>query len=192
MSTLRLTDVSLFTKQGLAILNQPFSLTVEPGQWVRLFGHNGSGKSTLLKAIAGTHTNTSGMIAPSLDSTSLAYLPQQHELKFDWPLSLRDVAGLFKAPTQTPLLLELNLDRLWNDASGGEKQRLLLALTLTKKDTKLLLLDEPFNHLDQRYRQILIESLVAYRTNNPQISAIVVDHQNLLPTQFYSLERGLE
>ena len=68
--------------------------------------------------------------------------------------------------------------------SGGETQLLLLARSLTQ-EPKLLLLDEPMNHLDLKHRRDMLDLLLRWRadgktavltTHNPETAAQLADH----------------
>jgi iron complex transport system ATP-binding protein len=68
--------------------------------------------------------------------------------------------------------------------SGGETQLLLLARSLTQ-EPKLLLLDEPMNHLDLKHRKGMLELLLDWRaagktsvltTHNPETAALLADY----------------
>jgi ABC-type Mn2+/Zn2+ transport system ATPase subunit len=136
-------------------LLQTLSFDLHGGQILCLKGVNGSGKSTFLKqlflALSESRTRSPGLELRS--SLRFAYLPQSLNREFFVPLSLKEVATLANSGGQLSSehqeLLPESLQRtLWNLASGGERQRSVLAQTLGKP-YDLYLLDEPFNHLDQ-------------------------------------------
>ncbi|MNT42241.1 putative ABC transporter ATP-binding protein [compost metagenome] len=73
----------------------------------------------------------------------------------------------------------MDLSKLWNTASGGERQKVLLSALLAKKP-KILILDEPFNHVDRDSALQLEESLQNYLQENPQSAMIMVSHRALV------------
>ncbi len=139
-------------------LFEPIDWSLGPGELWVLRGPNGVGKSTLLKIFLGLHPHFTGQWDCSLSPSEKVYLPQITQPHLAWPITLGEVLAL-EAPedsTLTAKALELKLitpellKRPWAGASGGERQRLLLVKSLLQPGGKLLLLDEPFNHLDER------------------------------------------
>jgi ABC-type Mn2+/Zn2+ transport system ATPase subunit len=146
------------------------SLQVPCGVCLALVGSNGAGKSTLLKAIAGLVPRSSGDIwlygrPPGTCHHRLAYLPQQHQLDWRFPISVRrlvltgryvhlgwlrrpgrrDVALMWEALERLGLIALA--ERQIGQLSGGQQQRVLLARALVQ-EADLLLLDEPLNAVD--------------------------------------------
>jgi ATPase subunit of ABC transporter with duplicated ATPase domains len=74
------------------------------------------------------------------------------------------------------LLKNLDLTKKWNTASGGERQKVLLAAALLKNPV-LLVLDEPFNHVDKDSSLELETSLQEYLISHPQSSLMIVSHR---------------
>lgn len=143
------------------------SFVVSPGEIVSVVGPNGAGKTTLLKALGGS-------AAKMAASPSVAVVPQT--LPADLHIVARDFVMLgrtahlsaWRAPSRAD---EEAVDRALSavdatdlagrrmDAvSGGERQRLALALALAT-EAPCLLLDEPVAHLDFRRRDELFALL---------------------------------
>ena len=136
-----------------------------PGSLTAIVGPNGSGKSTLLKAIAGLLTPIGGRC--STDRRALAYLPQVSEMDRAFPARVRDLVslGLWRrrgllgrhGPQDRArvrdALAQVGLEgfgaRPLDSLSGGQLQRALFARVLVQ-DAPLILLDEPFNAVDDR------------------------------------------
>ena len=147
---------------GAAPVLTSFSYEFSAGGFYGLYGANGSGKSTLLKLITGELKPGSGIVSPVYKTMeerarNIGFMEQQCPEQI--PLSVREVVELGRYPWRKsgksfsvePILEQLNLtalqDRPYNNLSGGEKQRVMLARVLAQ-DTPILLLDEPFSSLD--------------------------------------------
>ena len=136
-----------------------------------LVGLNGSGKTTLLRALlkevdcAGEIHFHCGHDHTHPNPRHVGYVPQKLRLESSMPLSVRDLLGVamqrrpiflgFRAPVRhlmpkmlagvgaSPALLDRPVEKI----SGGELQRVLLALAL-EPEPELLLLDEPAAGID--------------------------------------------
>ena len=135
------------------------------GSLTAIVGPNGSGKSTLLKTIVGLLAPMGGQCAT--DRSRIAYLPQLSELDRSFPARVLDLVrlglwqqrgllGRHRAEDRarvTDALAEVGLDgfahRPLDSLSGGQLQRVLFARVLVQ-DAPLILLDEPFNAVDDR------------------------------------------
>ena len=133
------------------------SLSVGEGERVAIVGPNGAGKTTLLKELAKAGT-----------SSMVAVLPQ--DIPPDLPLEARDYVMLgrtrFLSPWRRPSdedeesvsrALEMVgaselAGRRMDEISGGERQRLALAMALAS-GAEVLLMDEPVSHLDLRRKR---------------------------------------
>lgn len=172
---LRASQLQAFTKEGKALSPQ-VNFEITSGEVLFLLGDNGAGKSTLLKSLLKLHTNIKGKIEFFVNTDEVQYLPQLGTLQFHIPLALQD---LLPANCNSPLLKNLDLSKLWNTASGGERQKVLLAALLAKRP-RILVLDEPFNHVDRESALRLEESLQDYLKENPQSAMIMVSHRALV------------
>jgi ATP-binding cassette subfamily F protein 3 len=157
---------------GRAILER-VNLTLAPGARVAILGRNGAGKSTYMKLLAGELPALAGSRTEARD-LSIGYFAQ-HQLEQlnvkESPLdNLRRVgAELASRATEQQLRdflggFGFRGDRVFEPVapfSGGEKARLVLALTAYLRPN-LLLLDEPTNHLDLEMRQALAVALQDY------------------------------
>lgn len=136
------------------------------GSLTAIVGPNGSGKSTLLKVLAGLLAPMSGECRRQAGQT-LAYLPQLSELDRAFPARVFDLVrlglwqrrgllGWHRAPDHariTKALAQVGLQgfdrRPLSSLSGGQLQRALFARVLVQ-DSSLILLDEPFNAIDDK------------------------------------------
>lgn len=146
---LKLKDHKNLTKSQINLGS--VDLELKEGHAIILRGPNGSGKSTLLNHIArqGDHFH-------SLKPNEVSFLPQALNREFFVPITLGELA-CGETRYSDDHLGNRVLDvfpktlhsLLWNNASGGERQRALLAYALSRPKVRLAILDEPLNHLDQ-------------------------------------------
>ncbi|OED44042.1 hypothetical protein AB833_02415 [Chromatiales bacterium (ex Bugula neritina AB1)] len=144
------------------------NIDLEAGQFLLLTGPNGAGKSTLIEIILGMRPLDSGFVHLQVPEPAISYLPQMQDTQTHMPFSLRDVLQVSVDRTVDDdeitgfnLLTSEHLDLGWNNASGGEKRRTLLT-SIFLQEPELIVLDEPFNHLDTDSRQIMASSLGSY------------------------------
>ena len=144
-------------------------LAVEKGERIALVGANGAGKSTLMRVLAGTEPPRAGERSEG-HNLSLAYFAQDQAkvlapertvleeittaAPFDMVPRVRDILGSF-------LFSGDDVQKKVAVLSGGERNRLALAILLLRP-ANLLLLDEPTNHLDLQSKEVLLESLKSY------------------------------
>ena len=162
--------------EGKQIL-QDVAVTVEPGTLTGLIGPNGSGKSSLLRCIYRAVRPDSGTI--TLDGDDIWRLNSREaaqriavvlqEYPSDFQFTVGEMVSMGRNPhkgmfdrdtTEDRAIIREALARVglaglshrnFNTLSGGEKQRMLIARTLTQQ-ARFLVLDEPTNHLDIRYQ----------------------------------------
>lgn len=200
---LRLDGVA-FTYPGGAGVSG-LDIAIAPGEAVALIGPNGAGKSTLLKGVLGLVPQTAGRMSFADGAAAAAqrpvhapngmvgFLPQSVELDTDFPINLEQVVmqgrfrslGLFRWPGAADraavrdALATVGLGALakrrFGELSGGQRQRGLLARALAS-EPRLLLLDEPFNGLDQPNRDALIDTI---RTLKQRGVAVLVSTHDL-------------
>ena len=150
-----------FSYSSVSVLKS-FSYEFTAGKFYGIFGANGCGKSTLLKLITGELKPDTGNVQPEYKTIeerarTIGFMEQQCPEQI--PLNVREVVELGRYPWRKsgqlfsiePILEQLNLTALqkrsYNELSGGEKQRVMLARVLAQ-NTPVLLLDEPFSSLD--------------------------------------------
>jgi ABC-type Mn2+/Zn2+ transport system ATPase subunit len=167
---LSLRNVSYSTPDGRN-LGTDVNIELEAGQILLLTGPNGSGKSTLLEIILGMRAPDSGSVHLQVPEPAVSYLPQMQDTQTHMPFSLRDVLQVSintdvddDEITGYELLTNKHLDLGWNTASGGEKRRTLLTRIFLQKP-ELIVLDEPFNHLDHDSRIVMVSSLTRFVTS---------------------------
>lgn len=190
---LRVAGASFAYAQAPALTGIDFDL--HAGEAVALIGPNGSGKSTLLKGILGLIHRTEGTVEVLGHTTapagSVGYVPQTDELDPEFPVNLEQVVmmgryrelGWLRLPgskdrravaaaLETVGLLQLAKTR-FGELSGGQQQRGLLARAVAA-GPRLLLLDEPFNGLDQSNRDALVGTVERLKADG--VAVLVSTH----------------
>ncbi len=183
MSDLLLHCAQLELHQPDGFVLGPLSLQLKAGKMYGLLGANGAGKSTLLQLLAGLKKPDRGEINLKKQDLSaytatararlLAFLSQQQAptemtVRQLLHLGLLPHKALWQRDNQSDrasidrVLVETGLsqqaDILLSHLSGGEQQRAHLARVLVQQ-ARLLLLDEPVNHLDIRFQHQLLATL---------------------------------
>ncbi len=179
---------------------QSISFTLTPGKFYGLLGRNGSGKTTLIHCLNRTRDPNGGTIAiggkdiatlsPKTLAGQVSLVPQEHVDVF--PFTVLDMVVMGRAPhlgliqrpgvedyeTATQALESLNAghlaDKNFNRISGGERQISLLARALAQS-TKIILLDEPCNHLDFN-NQFRLLSTISALCHNRGITVLAAMH----------------
>ena len=183
-------DLKYGTPEG-KILAERLSFTVSPGDLWLIGGPNGSGKSTLLRILLGDRS-LGGTLAIDPRPREIAVLPQLQNNEFHLPLTLRDVLEIaLKRRVTTEEADEHHLELAWNTASGGERKRTLLT-RLLMQSPRLLILDEPMNHLDNLSRKKVLGAVLRFLEGSGARAVIMVSHEKSLEgfqDQFRSLKR---
>jgi ATP-binding cassette subfamily F protein 3 len=165
---LRLEGASAGYLAGQPILRN-LDLRIDNDDRIALLGQNGNGKSTFAKLIAGRLKPLSGHLLGA-QKVEVGYFAQ-HQLDDLNPIGTPYDYMLALMPEATEAQRRGKLgafgfgagkaDTKCQNLSGGEKARLLLALTAFHAPN-LLILDEPTNHLDVDSREALIHALMDY------------------------------
>lgn len=174
-------QLTLKTPNGRTLL-KGLNFSLKSGETLFIRGPNGIGKSTLLRACLGETDVIDGQLVRSIALKDVAFLPQLQNTELHLPFTLQEVlltelrrTNIEQCQDLGGLLSTEALARAWNNASGGERQKtLLLRAVLQRK--KLLILDEPMNHLDSLARRQAAATLSAY-TDAGDKSLIIVSHE---------------
>lgn len=188
-------------------------------RFIIFYGRSGSGKSTLLKIIAGLLPKYGGHLSGKVTiperkvpammfqdpGAQFALDTPRHEIEFALE-NIQTPPSLIKSKVLQALkevgIMKL-ADRKFTTLSGGEQQRVTLAVIIAMK-RQIVLLDEPFASLDINNRKLIINQLIkmqqagktiiiadhdlsAYRKLNPVIIDFNDDVKLLTPVQQQSL-----
>lgn len=185
-------------------------LTVQPGEFVALFGRNGAGKTTLLRILAGLSHPSSGKVkihtertaAPRYVRGCIGYLSHNTSLYMDLTAleNLRFYAQLLGLPTSDEFLSE-KIDQVGlsgrerepvRNYSRGMQQRLALARAFLH-DPEILLLDEPFTGLDQAGSDFLKRYLMEAHSKGKTCLIAIHDAQlgYEMAERFVVIDRGV-
>jgi ATP-binding cassette ChvD family protein len=166
---------------GDKLLFENLNFDLPPAGIVGIIGPNGAGKTTLFRLIMGLEQPDSGTFTIG-DTVKIAYVDQQHTEvdpeKTVWEVVSNGfdeiVLGGRKINTRA-YLARFNFSgseqqKKCGVLSGGERNRLHLAMTLTK-EANVLLLDEPTNDIDVNTLRALEEAL-----NDFAGCAVIITH----------------
>jgi iron complex transport system ATP-binding protein len=194
-----------FKYDGIQVLKD-VELEVKLGEMLSIVGPNGSGKSTLLKCInriLKTQQNT--VLVDGEDTSKLnlkelskimGYVPQSSTNTF--PFTVFDIVLMGRKPyihwslseRDTEIVAEM-MDfigigelamRHYNELSGGEQQKVIIARALAQQP-QILLLDEPTNSLDIK-NQLEILCILKSLAKTKHCSVIVAMHDLNLASRF--------
>ena len=158
-------------RAGQAVLVDDVSLHAHCGEITAVIGRNGAGKSTLFKAILGDLPHTGDVVfsghdgVPTRVRPRIGYVPQSLNIDRSSPATVLDMAVELtcRYPAFLPIPARLReelrahfarfsadglLDRPVGRLSGGELQRVLLAIA-TRPHPDMLVLDEPVSGVDR-------------------------------------------
>lgn len=188
-----------YKNSSIDIIND-VSINIEKGRFTAIVGPNGCGKSTLFKILMGEVKANSGAvyfeneIISNINSKErakkIAVVHQKNQSVLDF--TVREVVSMGRTPylgifnslsiadkkaIDNALYLVGLLDlqnRYCNQLSGGQLQRVWLALALAQ-EPDLILLDEPTTYLDVKYQLQLME-MVRELVDNHNLTCVSILH----------------
>ncbi len=200
---LEITNVGFTYGKHTALNN--VSLSFPEAGFICLVGPNGSGKSTLLKCINKIHQPTGDVFynkrpVKEMSTTEIAqtfgYVPQ--DISGVFPITVFDMILLGRrsylgwTPSKHDLevvsnniaimKLENFALRKVNELSGGERQKVLIAMALSQ-EPKILLLDEPTSNLDIKH-QLDVMRYIRQIVRDKKMLAIMALHDLNLASQY--------
>ena len=194
------------------------SFRVKEGEFVSLIGPNGCGKSTLLKTAAALLKPLSGTvelfghdvqrIKPAVRASLLGVVPQKIDSPMAFTVSQIVMNGRISSMGRwgTPSSLDHDLversmiytdvlglrDRFFTELSGGEQQRVALAMVLAQ-EPRIIMLDESISHLDINHRQEVLQILMNLNREK-RMTILLVSHDLTLSAgisdRFLLMEAG--
>ncbi len=205
MEIIDVRDLS-FRYNSKTILNN-INFGLDRDQIVGILGPNGAGKSTIIKILGGIleYEGSIKVVDRELRSFKrkelakiIAVVPQNFEPGFDF--KVRDLVMMGRTPYlkmfESMSSEDFNIvedtmkltdivhikDKSIREISGGERQRVIIAMAIAQ-DPKILLLDEPNANLDLKY-QISIFELLKHLVKTKHISIIVAMHDVNLAVKY--------
>ena len=203
----------IHTFYGKSHILNDVSLTVHDHEIIALLGRNGAGKSTLLKSLTGIAPAARGSIrlsgmelvgqpSSAIARAGIGYVPQGRGLFAGMSVAQNLELGRLRRRTGNgvhwdedkifsyfPRLAE-RINSPADYLSGGEQQMLAVARALSG-DTRVLLLDEPFEGLAPAVIEQLFETFDRLRQ---EVAIVIVDHHLdlalALSDSTVALERG--
>lgn len=188
--------------ENVKFIKEYDDFSIDKNEVVFVVGKSGSGKSTLLKLINNTLQLKSGRIfykdenilnIKPIELRRNIIMTSQENFLFDMTIrenfhefyKLRDLEELtdeeiakFLKITNFDVDVNLDVEKL----SGGEKQRVFLAIALSL-NPEVLLLDEPTSALDNKTAFDMMKNIVDYCKHN-DITLVVVSHARQLVDEF--------
>ncbi|EZA47104.1 ATP-binding cassette sub-family E member [Ooceraea biroi] len=168
-----------------------FSLNVEKGQFTDseilvLLGENGTGKTTFIRMLAGNLPPDDG--SESIPQLNISYKPQKISPKSQGTVrqllheKIRDayVHPQFVTDVMKPLKIDDIMDQEVQNLSGGELQRVALALCLGKP-ADVYLIDEPSAYLDSEQRLVAAKVIKRFILHAKR-TGFVVEHDFIMAT----------
>jgi len=192
-------DKNIIEFRNLSIIHshqkvlENFNLIIKEGEKLLIRGKSGTGKSTLFLCLLGLMHPSGGEVyfenlpvtgnSVSAVRTKVAYVPQNVDVGrgsvnefFDTIFSYNTV-GFSPSLEKIQRLLEwFELDtsilkKEFKSLSGGEKQRIVLILSLLL-ERNVFLLDEPTSSLDSSLKSKVVD----YFVNDPSLTVVVISH----------------
>lgn len=181
-------------KRGTKQILKDVSIHIHCGKLTAIIGKNGAGKSTLLRAILGEIPHEGEIVFTSKtkenETIRIGYVPQKLDLE-NSPITVYDMVASYSS--RVPVFLykskkvyemieeqlkafgaETLINRKVNRLSGGEMQRVLLAMAMMSHPD-LLILDEPISGIDINGKEQFYQKIDELKKTE-DIAIILVSH----------------
>jgi zinc transport system ATP-binding protein len=196
--------LSLISVKNLAVgynkssVAKDIAFVVNAGDYLCIIGENGAGKSTLIKTLLGLQNPISGEIKFNAAKKEFGYLPQQREVKTDFPANVGEIvmSGALNSCGLRPWYNRRERERAahyiealgiknltkqcFRELSGGQQQRVLLARALVSAKT-VLFMDEPDTGLDPIATKEMYET-VARLNETENLTIVTISHDTEFAT----------
>ena len=192
MALIKCENVSIGYEGQMVVHDLDFE--INQGDYLCIVGENGSGKSTLVKSLLGLKNVDKGKIVfdDGLKQTEIGYLPQQTDVKKDFPASVYEVvlSGRLNSRGMKPFYTAEDKKQAWEkmdmlgirdlakqcfrDLSGGQRQRIGIARSLIL-NPELIVCDEPVSALDVSI-QAQVVNLLQQLQREMGLSLIFIAH----------------
>lgn len=187
---------------------EEISFNVTKGEIIGVLGPNGCGKTTLLKILnRNLHPKKGVVIVEDVNiaditkkeiAQKMAVVPQGGEINFAFTVT--DIVMMGRMPSMKRFEMESDedlrvvweamkrtriehlADRLINEISGGERQRVIIARALAQQP-QIILMDEPTLHLDVNH-QLEILDLVRELSRTEGLTVVIVSHDLSLVSRY--------
>jgi zinc transport system ATP-binding protein len=191
---IQMKDISV--RDGADTIIENINLHIHCGKITVIIGKNGAGKTTLIKAILGERKHEGTILFTDLGENSISnlrigYVPQHLNIEKNTPMSVYDLfAGYI---SNSPIFLRKKpkiyqqiknnlsifdadnlIDKKVSNLSGGELQRVLLAIAITPVPN-LLLLDEPVSGIDRTGMELFYKNIGMLKSKY-DLAMIIVSH----------------
>lgn len=183
MSTLTLKNVAY--KHNQRQILQDVQLVLSAGKIVGLLGENGAGKTTLMRLIMGTAKGR-GEIRVNGEAGVVARKQHisftDHLSGFSTGMKLEQIAKFYASVypdfdttryQEMVAFLELDAQQKLGELSKGTREKLIIALTLSRQ-AAVYLLDEPFSGIDSMSRKKIINSIIKWTPDEAIL--LISDH----------------
>lgn len=190
MNIIEVSDLNV--RFGSHYILQDINFVVEKGQVAAIIGPNGSGKTTLIRAITGLQPLDSGEVrlfgTPLKNLGSLrkkiGYVPQKVEFDRTVPITVSELLAL-NVPERKGRIEKISaalgeigaerlLDRQIGVLSGGEFQRVLIAMSLIQ-NPEILILDEPSAGIDVEGEKVFYD-MIEHLARGHNMTVMLVSH----------------
>lgn len=175
---------------------EDINMHIHCGVLQAIIGKNGAGKSTLIKAILGEVPHTGKITFQdhedgNMQKLKIGYVPQSINIDKNTPISVYDLIAGFD--TRVPVFFKKSkkaaeriykalaafgagefIDEQVSSLSGGELQRVLLAMAVMD-EPNLLILDEPVSGIDKNGMELFYRNIQSLKENY-DLAVILVSH----------------